>query len=346
MDGAQLYKNKSSDCWIYIWVLFDLGPEFRYKKPYVLPGGFIPKKPKNPDSFMFPGIHHLSALQREGLKIWDATDGSIFTSHPFLAFVTADGPGMTYLNGLVGHHGRNGCRLSCPLVGRHKPGGTHYYPARLKPNNYTLSGCDHLDVDISVLSRPSPETYLANLAYLQQSPNQTQYKTRRLETGISKPSLFSGLPPQRILGIPGCFGSDIMHLTAINIPGLLLDLWCGTMDCDKTDNKNTWKWAVLKGNIWKEHGRRVADATPYLPGSFDRPPRNPAEKIHSGYKAWEYLIYIYGLGPGLFYGVLPEIYWVNYCKLVAGIRLALQQKITLDELKKGSYDAVSICDRV
>ena len=73
--------------------------------------------------------------------------------------------------------------------------------------------------------------------------------------------------------------------------------------------------------------------TPYLPGSFDRTPRNPAEKINSGYKAWEYLMYIFGLGPGLFYGVLPMKYWKNLCRLVHGICKAYQSKISLASLK-------------
>jgi hypothetical protein len=73
IDGAQLYQSKQSDCWIYIWVLLDLAPDLRYKKKYVLPGGFIPgpNKPKNLDSFVYTGLHHLSALQKDGLHIWD-----------------------------------------------------------------------------------------------------------------------------------------------------------------------------------------------------------------------------------------------------------------------------------
>ncbi len=66
--------------------------------------------------------------------------------------------------------------------------------------------------------------------------------------------------------------------------------------------------------------------------SFDRPPQNPAEKISSGYKAWEFLTYFFGLGPGLFYGILPPVYWKNYCKLVAGVRLLHQRLITKKEL--------------
>ncbi|GBE89900.1 hypothetical protein SCP_1702260 [Sparassis crispa] len=69
LDGAQLYRNKASDCWIYIWVVFNHSPDVRYKRRHVLTGGFIsgPNKPKNVGSFLFPGLHHLAALQREGL---------------------------------------------------------------------------------------------------------------------------------------------------------------------------------------------------------------------------------------------------------------------------------------
>ncbi|TFY51285.1 hypothetical protein EVG20_g11072, partial [Dentipellis fragilis] len=62
IDGAQLYQSKQSDCWMYMWVLLDLAPDTRYKKPHILPGGIIPgpHKPKNLDSFLFPGLHHLA----------------------------------------------------------------------------------------------------------------------------------------------------------------------------------------------------------------------------------------------------------------------------------------------
>ncbi|KAH7903077.1 hypothetical protein BJ138DRAFT_1138795 [Hygrophoropsis aurantiaca] len=123
-----------------------------------------------------------------------------------------------------------------------------------------------------------------------------------------------------------------MHLAAINIADELIPLWRGLFKCDATDDKDNWDWAVLKGAVWKDHGRAVAAATKYLPGSFDRPPRNPAEKINSGYKAWEYLLYLFGLGPVLLYGILPEKYWIHFCKLVRGIRLMQQHNIRSEEL--------------
>jgi hypothetical protein len=136
-----------------------------------------------------------------------------------------------------------------------------------------------------------------------------------------------------------------MHLPALNIPDLFLPLWRGTFECDKTDNKCLWDWSTLSNvTAWKAHGKMVADATPYIPGSFDRPPRNPAEKISSGYKAWEFLLYFYGLGPALFHGVLPDKYWKNYCKLVRGVRILLQEEITANELSEAHNKLTEFSD--
>ncbi|EGN96875.1 hypothetical protein SERLA73DRAFT_75722 [Serpula lacrymans var. lacrymans S7.3] len=188
VDGAQLYESKASDCWIYIWVVMDHTPNVHYKKKHVLPGGFIPgsNKPKNLDSFMFPGLHHVAALQKEGLVIWDALTNSLHVSHPFLAIANSDGPGLMYFNGFAGYHGKIGCRQLCGQKGRHKAGGPHYYPALLKPHNYSVEGCNHDDIDYRQVLPPTPGLYYQNLCFLIASPNVTQYKKRLLETGNLK----------------------------------------------------------------------------------------------------------------------------------------------------------------
>ena len=63
-------------------MIMDFSPEVHYKKDFVIPGGFIPgpKKPKILDSFLFPGLYHLAALQKEGLTIWNAAIDRIFKS--------------------------------------------------------------------------------------------------------------------------------------------------------------------------------------------------------------------------------------------------------------------------
>ena len=89
----------------------------------------------------------------------------------------------------------------------------------------------------------------------------------------------------------------------------MFDLWCDCEGCRKGDRGSVWKWAVLKGDVWMTHGKAVASSATYFPHSFDHTPRNPAEKLSSGYKAWELLLYFYGLGPGLFFSILPEEYY-------------------------------------
>jgi hypothetical protein len=337
LDGAQLFMSKQSDCWICIWIVFDHSPDVRYKKPSVLPAFTIPgpNPPRNMDSFLFRSLQHLAALQKDSMSMWDASKGANVTSYPFFALGTADGPGLTHLNGLVGHLGKNGCRMYCGAVGRRKPRDSHYYPAMLKPlPPYDVVGCDHPDLnfDDPTLFMPSVAKYQSQLQLLVSSRNETNYKANRLETGIVKPSIFLGLDPKHCLPVPQCFGSDIMHLCSLNIPDLLIPLWRGTFDCSATDNRSNWDWAVLTGVTWIEHGKAVAAATPYLPGSFDRPPRDPALKISSGYKAWEFLMYLYGLGPGVFYGILPTSYYENFCDLVCGMRIINQHKITSAQL--------------
>jgi len=151
MDGAQLYEHKASNCWIYIWILVDVSPDKRYKKKYILLGAIIPgpNKPKSPDSFIFSGLHHVAALQNEGLMIWDAAQRVTFRVRPWILLAEADAVGAPELTGYVGHHGKRGCRLRCSRVGRRKPGGSHYYAVCAKPDGYNESGCDHPDYDPS-----------------------------------------------------------------------------------------------------------------------------------------------------------------------------------------------------
>jgi len=151
-------------------------------------------------------------------------------------------------------------------------------------------------INIEVMSQRTTQTIFAT--------SQPRRHKQQLETGLCKQTLFSAL--KYTLGVPNIFMMDLMHLSVLNDPDLLLGLWRGTIKKYKPDDISTWDWAVLKNpRVWKAHGHTVAAAAPFIPSSFGRTPRNPAEKINSGYKAWEYQIYIYGLGPTLFRHVLP-----------------------------------------
>jgi hypothetical protein len=132
-----------------------------------------------------------------------------------------------------------------------------------------------------------------------------------------------------------------MHLGALNLPDLLISPWRGTIDCTKPDDRSTWIWAVLRGDVWLHHRKTIADTLPFLPSSFNCPPHNIAEKISSSYKAWEFLMYLYGLGPGLLLGILPEPYYSNYCKLVYGMCLMNQHNISVQEVCEAQLALIS-----
>ena len=97
-------------------------------------------------------------------------------SKVFLALLTVDGPRMMHITGLMGYHGKHSCHLYCGLPGHQEPQGKHYFPALLKPTNYDVEGCTHLDINIRDLPKPSHDQYNRNLYFLILSPNDSQYR--------------------------------------------------------------------------------------------------------------------------------------------------------------------------
>ena len=242
---------------------------------------------------------------------------------------TADTKGLPVISGLVGHSGKHGCRLYCGFPGRHKPGAPMYYPAVLKPNNHYPDDYHHPDFDVANISSPNINEYLSNLQRLLQATTMAMYKELHLEAGISRPSICLGLQADLMLAIPSCFPLDLMHLCSLNILQLMIDIWQNKVDPKvvfHTSGKPSF--IVLDmSDAWKTHGTLVASTRPYLPSSFDRPPRNPALKINSGYKVCEFLLYFWVLGPAVFRLILPHHLWRHYCKLVCATRIVHQRKI-------------------
>ncbi|KAJ3861580.1 hypothetical protein EV359DRAFT_74615 [Lentinula novae-zelandiae] len=301
MTEDDLYQNKKSDCWIGIWINQDYAPDSRFKK----------KKPKHTDSFLFPGLHHLSALQKEnngrGMK-------KIVYQRVIFLLGLADALGMVEWDG-------RGCR--------HKPNSGHYYA--------------HPDTDIQGLEPQTAVQYDEKIAKLRASKDKTEYKYNQKATGLSKPSILSGLHPGYSLPIPQCFGLDLMHLLLLNLEDLLLCLWRGTLKREVSDT-DAWEWVKLVGSTWEDHGKTVANTTQYFPSSFQRPPRNPAEKLSSGYKATEYYLYVFGLGPGLFRTILDAEYWQNFCQLTSGVRILLQWSITGGQIQNAQRLLVNFAE--
>ena len=254
-----------------MYIIHNLPPDVCYKKRLVIPAGFIlgPEKMKDSDSFLFPVLYHILALQTEGMRIWDSSaQMHIPRSTPFI-FVTANGPVMAMISGMVRHSGKFGCCLYYGLPGCLRERDGHYYSVLLKPDAYIITGCDHDDVTFSDLKwyqHDISACYHNNIWRLLEAVNLTQFKDRH-DTGLCKQTLLSGL--RNCLEIPNIFPLDI-----INALDQLERSWPvtwslqGTIKVYPPDNMELWNWCALVGNVWQAHGRTVALATPFIPSSF------------------------------------------------------------------------------
>ncbi|KAJ3560208.1 hypothetical protein NP233_g10989 [Leucocoprinus birnbaumii] len=316
----------------------DLPPDLWYKKHHVLPGGFIPGpgKPKNLDSFLFPGLYHISALQQEGLRVFDVGMHQVIQKRILISMACADALGMAQASGYAGHNSAKGCRRTCKFPGHREPGKGTYYPLCKKPGEgYNVKGSDH--GNLSLCTWPvefSQARYNKDIQDLLQTRTVAQYTALCKLNGIVKPTIFSGV--QTAFGVPGIFPLDLMHLIGLNFPMLWLDLIWGTIPVQTGDNHNSWTWAVLMDDdVWEAHGAQVATFWKYLSSEYDQPPQNPAEKLSSGYKAAEYLTYIYEFLPILLHNVLPEPYLDNFYWLVRAVQIFCQWLITQKEIEEG-----------
>jgi hypothetical protein len=341
IDSAQLHHDKTSEAWVFIWIIHNLLPDMHYKKVFIIPGGIVPgpNKPVKINSFLFPSLYYVAALQHKGLKIFDLSQNTVLRSHPLIVFSTVDSPGGASISGMVGHTGKYGCHLHCEMPSWHRKGDSHYFPAMNRPENYSIARSCHPDVTFANLGKychDLPWKYEMNIKYLLCTTTKRNYATHRLAVGLCKQTLFSGLPKQP-LPIPNIFTMDLMHLSVLNDPNLFVKLFTGKLDCYEPNDRSTWDWAIFHQNqaLWNVHGETIFRCIPFLPSSFGQAPRDPAKKINSGYKAWEYQQYIYGLGPTMFRHILPRRYWVNFCKLVARIHILQCHHISHPDILKG-----------
>jgi hypothetical protein len=104
----------------------------------------------------------LAAIQKEGLKVWDVSCQEVFVSCSFFAAIDIDAVGLALIVDMVGHNGKHS----------HKVQGTHYYSTWLKPTNFSITECNHGNVDLNTLfaAHSSKAQYKTDLDFLIRSP--------------------------------------------------------------------------------------------------------------------------------------------------------------------------------
>ncbi|KAK1227461.1 hypothetical protein PQX77_009546 [Marasmius sp. AFHP31] len=343
-DSAQLYKDKDSSTRFGIVISADLAPDVRHLENSVIPLSVVGRpNAAQHDLFSLLTLAHLAACQRRGFKVWDSLRDEVTTKRPFLLHALADTVAMTDMSKLVGHHGRNGCRLLCNMPGRHKPGVGTYYPTLLRPDGQVPrpvpEASAHPDIHPDTVTSPTVEDYQDRLQHVMDSPNATQYKKRQRKTGIRGPSLFTALP--KALPCPKLFPADLMHLY-LNLNQLILQLWKGDIEYNGDENPKDWPFAILHDpDIFDLFGLAVERACRYIPTCVEtRIPRNPAKKANTQYKATEYHMLIFGLCPGLLYGRMPDYLYQHFSQLVSATPVVLRRRKSLEELRQARKDLV------
>ena len=116
--------------WAFILVNYNLPPDIRFHVENILALGVIgPKKPADPDSFLWPAIQEFLCLL-VGVRAFDALTGTIFSLRTFLILVFGDIPAIALLMHMKGHNGISPCHM-CNIVGLRVPDSrstTHYVP--------------------------------------------------------------------------------------------------------------------------------------------------------------------------------------------------------------------------
>ncbi|KAJ7598484.1 hypothetical protein C8J56DRAFT_1000189 [Mycena floridula] len=285
-DGCQLYVNKESGAYVAVFLLGDIEGDIRYHKSRVLPA-FIVGGPNAPK-------HIISFMFPTFHHLGACQNEGLCLWDGLFRKLEVSHPLLGY--GIADTVGMQGLSSGVGHLGKYGCRLLCSFPGRCKADGHTY---------YPVLLKATQQLAAG-------------------KTGLTQQSIVSGL--SQALPVPKCFPADTMHLFGQNMGALLLALWRGTMRHSKSDKPSNWRFAVLTGDTWIEHGHAVTDARKYLPVCLEsHAPRNPVEKLSSGYKSSEWNIYLYGLCPGLLYGVLPEPFYSNFCKLVHGFHVVHQR---------------------
>lgn len=120
---------------MFIWIIYNLPLRLHYTKSFVIPGGFVtgPNKPQEIDSYLFPSLQHLAALQHKGLWFFDAfTSMEIQQSILIIIIALADSPGAASMSGFVRHSGKQGCQLFCMIIRQKSRRGWTLFPSNVQ----------------------------------------------------------------------------------------------------------------------------------------------------------------------------------------------------------------------
>jgi hypothetical protein len=125
-DGFAPFRCRTMTAWPLIVFIYNLPPELRFLKEYILCLGVVPGKPKDMDSFLWPAVEELLKLA-VGVRAFDVIQSTIFSLHAYPIIASGDIPAISMVMNMKGHNGFSPCQ-ACKITGVLMGTKTYYVP--------------------------------------------------------------------------------------------------------------------------------------------------------------------------------------------------------------------------
>jgi Transposase family tnp2 len=328
-DGFSPFRRRKRTAWPLIIFNYNLPPELRFSKEYMMCLGVIPgpKKPKDIDSFLRPAVEELLKLAC-GVRAFDVLLGTLFALHAFLIIIFGDIPAMSMVMKMKGHNGFSPCR-ACKITGVRIPGAlstVSYVPLDRSRHPNAQDSCYIKCYDAYDLPLRTHSEMLAQGREVQLAATTTE------SNRLSKAYGVKGLPILSYLtsvSLPRSFPYDFMHLLWENvIPNLVL-LWTGDFK-GVDEGCESYK---LRKVVWEAVGEATATAGTTIPHVFcSRPPNIVRDR--SSYTADSWSFWALYLGPILLHRKFAKPkYYDHFVALVKLLHICLQFELSEDDIK-------------
>jgi hypothetical protein len=328
-DGFSPFKKGKESAWAFILFNYNLPPDIRFHVENILALGVIgPKKPVDPDSFLWPAIQELLRLM-VGVRAFDALALVIFCLRAFLILVFGDIPAVSCLMRMRGHNGILPCRM-CNIIGLRIPDSratTHYVPldrsrhpdTRSNPNAVSVYNPNGLPARTHAELRTQAEEVQMALSNGDADVGKAY--------GINDLSIFFYLPS---ISFPVSFPYDFMHLIWENVVQKLVLLWTGKY---QGLDQGTELYQLTE-TVWEAIGRATAASGSHIPSVYgNRMPNIAKDRSHFSAEMWSF--WTLYLGPVLLNRRFQRPkYFNHFVRLVHLLNICLQFEITDEEVEE------------
>jgi len=333
-DGFMPFKKRKVSVWAFVLFNYNLPPELRFHVENVLALGAVgPRKPVDPDSFLWPAVMELLRLSI-GVRAFDAVRSAIFCLRAYLILVFGDMPAMAMIMRMKAHNAILPCR-ACKITGLRVPNSratAHYVPLDRSRHPDVLVAPDAVErFDPNNLPMRTHDEIRALGEEVQSALTQTRAEDLAKAYGIKGVSILFYLSS---ISFPVSFPFDFMHLIWENlIPNLVL-WWTGEF---KGLNQGVHAYELPQA-IWDAIGEASAAAGRTVPSAYGTRPLNIA-KDKSCFSADMWSFWTMFLGPVVLRRRFQRPkYYNHFVRLVGLLNLCLQFELTdveVDQIRTG-----------